>query len=69
MNIILFDNKRSDFYPLSLTRSISEFRLGILTLREKWECFFDSVSILSNDYLAEKYHYNYYNLTAYHEFA
>ena len=58
MNIILFDNKREDFYPLSLTRSISEFRLGILTLREKWESYFDSVSILSNDYLAEKYHTN-----------
>jgi UDP-N-acetylglucosamine diphosphorylase/glucosamine-1-phosphate N-acetyltransferase len=58
MNIILFDNKRSDFYPLSLTRSISEFRLGILTLREKWESYFDSVSIFSNDYLAEKYNTN-----------
>ena len=58
MNIILFDNKRSDFYPLSLTRSISEFRLGILTLREKWESYFDYVSIFSNDYLAEKYDTN-----------
>ena len=58
MNIILFDNKRSHFYPLSLTRSISEFRLGILTLREKWESYFDSVSILSNNYLAEKYDTN-----------
>lgn len=58
MNIILFDNKRESFYPLSLTRSISEFRLGILTLREKWESYFDSVSILSNDYLAEKYDTN-----------
>ena len=58
MNIILFDNKRKDFYPLSLTRSISEFRLGILTLREKWESYFDSVSIFSNDYLAEKYDTN-----------
>ena len=52
MNIILFDNKREAFYPLSLTRSISEFRLGVLTIREKWESYFDSVSIFSNDYLA-----------------
>ena len=55
MNIILFDNKREDFYPLSLTRPIAEFRLGVLTIKEKWGNYFDSVSILSNDYLAEKY--------------
>lgn len=55
MNIILFDNKREDFYPLSLTRPIAEFRLGVLTIKEKWENYFDSVSTLSNDYLAEKF--------------
>ena len=55
MNIILFDNKRGDFYPLSLTRPIAEFRLGVLTIKEKWENYFDSVSTLSNDYLAEKF--------------
>mgnify|MGYP003325727786 FL=1 len=47
MNIILFDNKREDFYPLSLTRPIAEFRLGVLTIKEKWENYFDSVSTLS----------------------
>ena len=55
MNIILFDNKREDFYPLSLTRPIAEFRLGILTIKEKWENYFDSVSTFSYDYLAEKF--------------
>ena len=55
MNIILFDNKREDFYPLSLTRPIAEFRLGVLTIKEKWRSYFDSVSTLSNDYLAEKF--------------
>ena len=55
MNIILFDNKREDFYPLSLTRPIAEFRLGVLTIKEKWGNYFDSVSTLSNDYLAEKF--------------
>ena len=55
MNIILFDNKREDFYPLSLTRPIAEFRLGVLTIKEKWGNYFDSVSIFSNDYLAEKF--------------
>lgn len=55
MNIILFDNKREDFYPLSLTRPIAEFRLGVLTIKEKWGSYFDSVSTFSNDYLAEKF--------------
>ena len=55
MNIILFDNKREEFYPLSLTRPIAEFRLGVLTIKEKWENYFDSVSTFSNDYLAEKF--------------
>ena len=55
MNIILFDNKREDFYPLSLTRPIAEFRLGVLTIKEKWENYFDSVSTFSYDYLAEKF--------------
>jgi len=55
MTIILFDNKREDFYPLSLTRPIAEFRLGVLTIKEKWESYFDSVSTFSNDYLAEKF--------------
>ena len=55
MNIILFDNKREDFYPLSLTRPIAEFRLGVLTIKEKWGNYFDSVSTFSNDYLAEKF--------------
>ena len=55
MNIILFDNKREDFYPLSLTRPIAEFRLGVLTIKEKWGSYFDSVLTFSNDYLAEKF--------------
>ena len=55
MNIILFDNKREDFYPLSLTRPIAEFRLGVLTIKEKWGSYFDSVSTFSYDYLAEKF--------------
>jgi hypothetical protein len=55
MNIILFDNKREEFYPLSLTRPIAEFRLGVLTIKEKWESYFDYVSTFSNDYLAEKF--------------
>tara|TARA_B110000438_G_scaffold120196_1_gene117332 strand:+ start:4880 stop:6067 length:1188 start_codon:yes stop_codon:yes gene_type:complete len=58
MNIILFDNNRSDFYPLSLTRSFADFRVGILTIKEKWEHYFDSVSCNSIDYLSIKFNLN-----------
>ena len=37
MNIILFDSNRENYYPLSYTRPISYFRIGILTIQEKWE--------------------------------
>lgn len=38
-NIILFDdtNLRNQLKPFSHTRPIAEFRVGILTIREKWE--------------------------------
>ena len=55
MNIILFDTNREDFYPLSLTRPISYFRLGILTIIEKWNLYFQSVSVLTADYLTKKF--------------
>ena len=58
MNVILFDSNRVDFYPLSFTRPISCFRVGILTIKEKWEVFFDSVSIYSEDYLSKKFQSN-----------
>ena len=28
-----------DFFPFSLTRSLADFRCGILTIREKWNYF------------------------------
>ena len=55
MNIILFDNNRSEFFPLSLTRPISQFRVGIFTIKEKWEKYYDSVSVYTDDYLSNKY--------------
>ncbi len=55
MNIILFDTNREDFYPLSLTRPISYFRIGILTIIEKWNLYFQSVSVLTDDYLTKKF--------------
>ena len=58
MNIILFDTDRVDLYPLSLTRPISCFRIGILTIKEKWESYFKSVSVLSEDYLSGRFPVN-----------
>ena len=55
MNIILFDNNRSEFFPLSLTRPISQFRVGIFTIKEKWEKYYDSVSVYTDDYLSNKF--------------
>ena len=55
MNLILFDNNRENYYPLSFTRPIAEFRIGILTIKEKWEKYYKSVSVKTEDYLAVKF--------------
>lgn len=44
------------FRPLSLTRSIADFRIGILTLREKWEKYLgEKVFVETEPYLQAKY--------------
>jgi len=55
MNIILFDTNRSNYYPLSLSRPISFFRVGILTIKEKWEQYYSSVSVKTDEYLSYKF--------------
>ncbi|HOY07100.1 MAG TPA: putative sugar nucleotidyl transferase [Saprospiraceae bacterium] len=57
LNIILFDSDaRSHLQPLTSTRPMGELRLGILTLREKWERRLrGSVSYITQEYLQEKY--------------
>jgi UDP-N-acetylglucosamine diphosphorylase/glucosamine-1-phosphate N-acetyltransferase len=39
MNTVLFDNEQvwKNLLPLTFTRPVSEIRIGILTIREKWE--------------------------------
>ena len=38
MRIVLDDIKcKADLYPFTLTRSTADIRVGILTIREKWE--------------------------------
>ena len=57
LNIILFDSDaRNHLLPLTATRPMGELRLGILTLREKWERRLNaSVSYITQEYLQEKY--------------
>lgn len=56
MNYILFDDNREHLLPLTYTRPVSEIRLGILTITEKWEKLLStSVSFLTEDYLSEKF--------------
>ncbi|MBL7784331.1 MAG: GlmU family protein [Chitinophagales bacterium] len=60
LNIILFDDKtRSQLLPFTFTRPTADIRVGILTLREKWEHYFEqSTSTLSADYLRNKFPLN-----------
>ena len=55
MNVILFDSNRENYYPLTYTRPISDFRIGILTIKEKWERYYKSVSVQTVDYLSVKF--------------
>src|ERR1035437_6521574 len=57
MNYILFDdNNRNNLLPLTFTRPVADIRIGILTIREKWEKVLDSkTSTQTQDYLSKKY--------------
>jgi UDP-N-acetylglucosamine diphosphorylase/glucosamine-1-phosphate N-acetyltransferase len=61
MNYILFDPAETweDLLPLTWTRPISEIRIGILTIREKWEKHLGTtVSWLTRDFLRELFPVN-----------
>lgn len=57
MNYILYDgDRRTDLLPFTFTRPVAEIRVGILTIREKWEHYLEQeVSFLTEDYLQEKF--------------
>ncbi|MFV0531312.1 MAG: GlmU family protein [Flavobacteriales bacterium] len=57
MNYILFDGpERDHLLPLTFTRPVGELRIGILTLKEKWEKYLGlTCSYLTQDYLSKKY--------------
>ena len=56
-NYILFDDlSRDRLLPFTFIRPVAEIRLGILTIREKWERWLHcTTSALTKDYLQEKY--------------
>lgn len=57
MNYILFDSaSRNNLLPLVFTRPVADIRIGILTIREKWERYLKaSTSSLTEQYLAAKF--------------
>ena len=57
MNYILFDSfYREALLPFAYTRPVADIRVGILTIREKWEKLLNTkTSTLTEDYLSIKY--------------
>ncbi|MCF6212870.1 MAG: GlmU family protein [Flavobacteriaceae bacterium] len=57
MNVILFDSDvRNALLPLTYTRPVADIRVGILTLREKWENLLSTTTTtITEDYLTDKY--------------
>ncbi|MFC4721275.1 GlmU family protein [Geojedonia litorea] len=57
MNYILFDGpSRNNLLPFTYTRPMADIRIGILTIREKWELHLGcTTTTLTEDYLSEKY--------------
>jgi UDP-N-acetylglucosamine diphosphorylase/glucosamine-1-phosphate N-acetyltransferase len=57
MNYILFDGpSRNKLLPFTYTRPVADIRVGILTIREKWEKHLGfTTSSVTEDYLTEKF--------------
>ncbi|MCK9219106.1 MAG: GlmU family protein [Bacteroidales bacterium] len=58
MNYILFDESivRTNLLPLTFMRPVADIRIGILTIREKWEKYLKvKTSTLTDNYLSHKY--------------
>ncbi|UGU15565.1 GlmU family protein [Sinomicrobium kalidii] len=57
MNYILFDGPvRNALLPFTFTRPVADIRIGILTIREKWEKLLKTnTSVITQDYLADKF--------------
>ena len=57
MNYILFDGpSRNALLPFTFTRPVADIRIGILTIREKWEHYLaTTTTTLTEEYLSEKF--------------
>ncbi|MGG8497786.1 GlmU family protein [Tenacibaculum sp. TC6] len=57
MNYILFDGDvRNALLPFTYTKPVADIRIGILTIREKWEKFLGvTTTTITEEYLEEKY--------------
>jgi UDP-N-acetylglucosamine diphosphorylase/glucosamine-1-phosphate N-acetyltransferase len=57
MNYILFDGpSRNNLLPFTFTRPVADIRIGILTIREKWETYLKTTTTtVTEDYLSDKY--------------
>lgn len=57
MNYILFDgDARNHLLPFTYTRPVADIRIGILTIREKWEHLLKATTTtVTEDYLADKF--------------
>ncbi|MDG1039146.1 MAG: GlmU family protein [Polaribacter sp.] len=57
MNYILFDGDvRNALLPFTYTKPVADIRIGILTIREKWENYLGlTTTTITEEYLEEKY--------------
>lgn len=57
MNYILFDGPyRNNLLPFTYTRPVADIRVGILTIRQKWESYLEyTTTTVTEDYLADKF--------------
>src|SRR6476620_1689179 len=57
MNYILFDGTvRNALLPFTFTRPVADIRVGILTIREKWEKHLGyTTTTITEEYLSEKW--------------
>lgn len=57
MNYILYDGDvRTALLPFTFTRPVADLRIGILTIREKWEKYLGTTTTtITEDYLSEKF--------------
>jgi len=57
MNIILFDGiYHKNLLPLTYTRPVAELRIGLFTIKEKWEQYIENpIQIKTQEYLSKKF--------------